>query len=241
MSASSRIAFVTGSGRRLGRQLAFALADAGYDVILHANQSRDGAREAAEAIRARGREAHTVFGDLRSVAEIRRMAGEVSSIAPRLDLLVNNAGVFPFASFEEVDEETWDMALDVNCKSAFFMTQSLVQSLRDAAGSVVNLASAGGFEPWKQHIPYNVSKAGMIMLTRAMAKALAPAVRVNAVAPGVIIIPGEEEIDHIPASRFPMQRYGTPDDLARAVLFLAEGNSYITGHILRVTGGSAAL
>jgi NAD(P)-dependent dehydrogenase (short-subunit alcohol dehydrogenase family) len=117
----------------------------------------------------------------------------------------------------------------------------LIPLLRASKGSIVNFASAGGFEPWLNHIPYNVSKAGVIMLTRAMAKALAPDVRVNAVAPGVILVPGEEVIDHIPASRFPMRRYGTPRDLADAVFFLTEGTSYITGHVLPVTGGAITI
>ncbi|MDT8324183.1 MAG: SDR family oxidoreductase [Bacteroidota bacterium] len=241
MEAPSRIAFITGSGRRLGRQLAFAFADAGYDIILHAHTSVDGMREAAAQVRNRGRRAFELQGDLQKLGDVRRLAAEIAALTPALDVLVNNAGVFPSAAFEDVTEETWDRALDINCKSMFFMTQSLAPLLRAAKGCVVNLASAGGFEPWKRHIPYNVSKSGVIMLTRGLAKALAPDVRVNAVAPGIIIVPGEEVLDHIPASRFPMQRYGTAQDLADAVLFLTEGTAYITGHVLPVTGGSAAV
>ncbi|MBN1447713.1 MAG: SDR family oxidoreductase [Bacteroidetes bacterium] len=241
MALDERIAFVTGSGRRLGRQIAYAFADAGYDIILHAHSSVDGMKEAAAVIRARGRQVHLLEGDLRSVDDIRRMAEGVADICDGLDVLINNAGVFPRAAFEDVTEDIWDLAQDVNLKGPFFLTQSLAPLLRKRHGSVVNIASAGGFDPWKQHIPYNVSKAGMIMLTRAMAKALAPEVRVNAVAPGVIIVPGEEVLDHIPAERFPMQRYGTPQDLADAVLFLAQGNRYITGHVLPLAGGSITI
>ncbi|MFZ1731301.1 MAG: SDR family oxidoreductase [Bacteroidota bacterium] len=239
--ADSRRVFITGSGRRLGRQLAFAFAELGYDIILHANASIDGLHEAEAHIRSLGRDVFSVEGDLRNVAEIRRMAEEITERVDRLDVLINNAGVFPTAAFDEVTEEVWDLALDVNTKSQFFMTQALAPLLRAAKGCVVNIASAGGFEPWLNHIPYNVSKAGVIMLTRGLAKALAPDVRVNAVAPGVILVPGEEVLDHIPASRFPMQRYGTPKDLADAVFFLTEGTSYITGHVLPVTGGANAL
>ncbi|MCB2205855.1 SDR family oxidoreductase [bacterium] len=241
MASSSRIAFITGSGRRLGRQLAFALAGKGYDVILHANASIAGMEETADTLRAEGHTVFTVQGDLQNVEEIRRIGREIASFTPKLDLLVNNAGIFPTANFDDVTPELWDETQNVNCRSYFFMTQSCIGLLREAGGCVVNIASAGGYEPWNSHIPYNVSKAGVIMLTRGMAKALAPAVRVNAVAPGIIIVPGEEVIDHIPASRFPMQRYGTPKDLADAVLFLAEGTAYITGHVLPVTGGSVAV
>lgn len=239
--ATAKRVFITGSGRRLGRQLAYAFADKGYDLILHANKSLDELREAESRIRGNGRDVFSVTGDLRSVEEIRRMAGEIRERVSRLDVLVNNAGVFPTASFDEVTEEIWDDTLGINTKSQFFMTQALAPLLRAARGCVINFASAGAFEPWNSHIPYNVSKAGVVMLTRAMAKALAPEVRVNAVAPGIIIVPGEETIDHIPATRFPMQRYGTPDDLSAAVLFLAEGTDYITGHVLPVTGGAAAV
>ncbi len=240
MTVSRRV-FITGSGRRLGRQLALAFAERGYDVVLHAFGSADGLPETEQRIRGLGRDVFSVRGDLRRVADIRRMAEEIARRCARLDVLVNNAGVFPTAAFEDVSEELWDDTLAVNAKSQFFMTQALLPLLRAAKGCVVNLASAGAFEPWRDHLPYNVSKAAVVMLTRAMAKALAPDVRVNAVAPGIIIVPGEESIDHIPASRFPMQRYGTPEDLAAAVLFLAEGTSYVTGHILPVTGGAAAM
>ncbi|PLX31896.1 MAG: short-chain dehydrogenase [Ignavibacteria bacterium] len=209
--------------------------------MLHARHSVEGMAQAAEEIRDRGRRVWTVSGDLSSVPEIHRIANEVKESIGRLDVLVNNAGVFPTAGFEDVTEEIWDSTLNTNTRSQFFLTQALVPLLRVAQGCVVNLASAGGYEPWRTHIPYNVSKAGVIMLTRALAKELAPEIRVNAVAPGVIIVPGEETIDHIPETRFPMQRYGTPKDLADAVLFLAEGTSYITGHVLPVAGGSLTI
>jgi NAD(P)-dependent dehydrogenase (short-subunit alcohol dehydrogenase family) len=231
------IALITGSGRRLGRQLAYAFADAGYDIILHAHASVDGLAEAERVLGGKGVRVFTLRGDLRSMDEIRSMATETATFTDRLDVLVNNAGVFPEASIEDVTEEMWDLAQDVNTKALFFLTQALLSPLRAAGGNVVNILSAGGFEPWKKHIPYNVSKAGAVMLTRALAKALAPRVRVNGIAPGVILIPGEEERDHIPADRFPMQRYGTPRDVAEAALFLATSASYITGHIIPVTGG----
>jgi pteridine reductase len=233
---SKGIAFVTGSGRRLGRQLAYAFAEAGYDVVLHAHRSIDGMREAADAIKTAGREAWTVEGDLSRADEIARIAGEVRDIAPRLDVLVNNAGAFPQTTFENITEADWDTAVDINAKSQFFLTRACAPMLESAGGNVVNIVSAGAFEAWKNHIPYNISKAAAVMVTKALAKALAPGIRVNGVAPGIILVPGEETRDPVPESRIPLQRHGMPADLAEAALFLAR-TRYITGHILPVDGG----
>jgi pteridine reductase len=217
--------------------LAYAFADAGYDIILHAHASLGGLAEAEGVVREKGRDVFSVRGDLRKLDDIRAMAGAVASYTEGLDVLVHNAGVFPEAAIEDVTEDMWDLAQDVNTKGMFFLTQALLPLLRAAGGNIVNILSAGAFEPWTKHIPYNVSKAGAAMLTRALAKALAPDIRVNGIAPGVIIIPGEEDRSHIPAGRFPLQRYGTPKDVADAALFLANSASYITGHIIPVTGG----
>ena len=240
MHESTPIALVTGAGRRLGRQIAYALADAGYDIILHHHTAEAGADEAGRRITASGRKVWSLQADLSSTDQVRGLTDRVAGITPRLDVLVNNAGVFPEAAVEDVTEEIWDLALDVNTRGMFFVTQGCIPMLKAAGGCVVNLASTGGFEPWKRHLPYNVSKAGVIMLTRALAKTLAPDIRVNAIAPGVIVIPGEEVREHIPETRFPLSRYGTADDLARAVLFLARDARYTTGHVLPVDGGSIA-
>ncbi|HOJ02589.1 MAG TPA: SDR family oxidoreductase [Bacteroidota bacterium] len=231
-------ALITGSAHRLGRHIALALADAGYDIVLHAHEAHARLAAVEEEVRARGREVFSVVADLRSVEEIRDMARVVAGRIERLDVLVNNAGVFPEAPFEEVTEDMWNLAVDVNTRAPFFLTQAVLPLLRAASGCVVNIVSAGAYEPWSRHIPYNISKAGAHMLTRALAKALAPDVRVNGIAPGIILMPEEEEREHIPATRFPLQRYGTAVDIAEAVLFLCERAPYITGHVLPVTGGA---
>jgi pteridine reductase len=235
-SDSPRIVFVTGSGRRLGRQIAYALAEAGFDIVLHAHRSIDGMLEARDRIAVLGRRVWTVTGDLALVSDIRAIGESIRSSVPQLDVLVNNAGVFPTAAFSEVTEEIWDDTLAVNTRAMFFMARECAASLRNSGGCIVNIASAGAFQAWKTHIPYNVSKAGVVMLTRALAKTLAPEVRVNALAPGVILIPGEEEREHLPADRFPLRRYGTIDDVTRSLLFLIEAR-YLTGHVLPVDGG----
>lgn len=236
-SMETKVAFITGSGRRLGRRIAYALADAGYDIVLHAHDSEAGMAEAADTIARKGRSVSRFRADLGSVEEIRRMCGELLAAVPRLDLLVNNAGVFPDAPFDEITEELWDRTLNVNLRAMFFITQALAPALRRANGSVVNLASAGAFQPWRGRLPYNVSKAGVVMLTRALARELAPEVRVNAIAPGIVLVPGEEDRTHIPVERIPLRRYGSVEDLAASVLFLAEGAPYTTGTVLRLDGG----
>ena len=236
---ASPVVFITGSGRRLGRQIAFAFADGGYDVVLHAHASVEGMEQARQAIEAKGRRAFAVRGDVSRVADLRHMADEALAAAGRLDVLVHNAGTFPEAAFDEVTEEMWDAAQHINTRSIFFLTQACAPALRASKGSVVVIASVGGMQAWRRHIPYNVSKAGAIMLTRALAKELAPAIRVNAVAPGIVLVPGEEERAHPSAERIPLLRYGLPADLAGAVLFLARA-PYITGQVLAVDGGTSA-
>ena len=234
---TQRIAFVTGSGRRLGRRIAYALADAGYDIVLHANASIDGMNEAAARIRSNGRTAWSLTGDLSRADHIRSIGEALRATVPRLDVLVNNAGVFPTASFDAVTEELWDWTMAVNTRSMFFLSRECAGLLRASRGCIVNMASAGAFQAWTNHIPYNVSKAGVVMLTRALAKTFAPDIRVNAIAPGVVIVPDEEERTHIPADRIPLGRHGSVEELTRSVLFLVEA-AYLTGHVLPVDGGS---
>ncbi len=233
----SPVAFITGSGRRLGRRLAYAFADAGYGVVLHAEKSALGMEEARKRISDAGGSAWIVRGDLADLAVVRSIAAEAVAFNGRMDALVNCAGVFPEASFEDVDGDMWDKAMNVNLKAAFFLVQSCAPALRAARGAVVNVACAGAFSPWSRHIPYNISKAGVVMLTRALARALAPDVRVNAVAPGIMEVPGEETRPLPPADRIPLKRHGTPEDLAAAVLFLARDAMYLTGHTMPVDGG----
>ena len=236
-----KVAFITGSGRRLGRQMAYALADAGYDIVLHAHKSLEGMAEAREIIRQKGRRVWTFAGDLARIEDIRNIGRMLYRELPFLDVLVNNAGVFPEATFENITPEIWDSTQAINTRAMFFLTQECAALLRTREGCVINMASAGGFQAWTKHIPYNVSKAGVVMLTKVLAKALAPGVRVNAIAPGIILVPGEEEAAaQIPADRIPLQRYGSIEDLTLAVMYLIEAN-YLTGHILPVDGGSTQI
>ena len=212
-----------------------ALATAGADVALSFRQSAEGAEETAAAVRGLGRRAYTSPADARKNGE---MAGCVDSAAAALgglDVLVNNAGVFRPVAVGEIDDEALDEAFDVNVKAAVMAAQAAAPHMRRrGGGAIVNVASLGGIRPWKGYLPYCTSKAALIMATRCLALALAPDIRVNAVAPGILDPPGAD--DEVRA-RVPLGRFGTYAEAVAATMFLAEGASYTTGEVFRVDGG----
>ena len=236
-SLAGRVALVTGAARRLGRSIALRLAREGADVVLHYRGSDAAAGEVTAEIEALGRRAVALSADLRHPAEIRRLFDEAARRFGHLDILVNNAAVFFPTRLETTTEDHWDTVLDTNLKAQFFCAQAAAPLLKESRGAIVNVASVGGLLPWPGYIPYSVSKAGVIMLTRCLARALAPEVRVNAIAPGTISMPGdppEWEADYI--RQAPLGRTGTPDDVVEGVLFLLR-SAFITGHVLAVDGG----
>ena len=160
-----------------------------------------------------------------------------------LDLLVNNAAIFPPAKkFTEISDELWNYVISTNLTGQFYCARAAGRIMEERGGKIINFASLGGFQVWKEHIAYNVAKAGVVMLTKALAKALAPKIMVNAIAPGTIIIPGEEsgEIKHIEEKKIPLKRYGGAGDITSAVLYLAHAD-YVTGQIISIDGGRTIL
>jgi len=232
-----KIAVVTGGGKGLGRALVRALAEAGADVAFSYRDSRQGAAEEADAVRRLGRRAFTQRADARIAGE---MAGFVDASAAELgglDVLVNNAGVFRRTPLDDLTDDVLAEAFDVNVKAAVMASRAAaVHMRRRGGGVVVNVASLGGLRPWKSHLPYCASKAALIMATRCLALALAPGIRVNAVAPGILDPPGAAETLK---RRVPLGRFGTHAEAVEAVLFLATGASYTTGEVLGVDGGRA--
>lgn len=240
-----KVALVTGSGRRLGRQIAIALSEAGFDIVLNYNQSKDEAVKTLNRIKEIGREAIAIRADITKSNQVRKMVEKAIEKFGYIDVLVNNAAIFPKpVKFWEIDDELWDRVIDTNLKGQFLCSREVVKfMLERKKGKVINIASLGGLQVWTEHIAYNVAKAGLIMLTKAMAKALAPYITVNAVAPGTIIIPGEEtgEIKHIPEYKIPLRKYGKPSDITDVVVFLATRGDYITGQVIFVDGGRSIL
>ena len=232
-----KVALVTGAGKRLGRAVALRLAEAGMDVAVHYGTSAKDAAEVVGQIEEMGHRAAAIRADLRSVDEIRRMLLEVGNELGRLDLLVNSAANFLPGSVISTTEEVWDASLDTNVKAPFFAAQAAAPLLRRSKGAIVNFADTGGLLGWPGFIGHSVAKAGVINLTKSLAKALAPEVRVNAIAPGTITMPGdppEWEVEFVKLA--PLKKTGRPADITDAVVYLATAEC-LTGHTLVLDGG----
>ncbi len=235
---SGKSALVTGGARRIGRQIALTLAQAGADVAITYRSSRAEAAATASEIELLGRRALAVACDVRSEATVREAVVATLSRLGRLDILVNNAAVFETAALESLSLAQWDAVFETNARGPFLVAREALPHLRNAHGRIVNIGSLGGQHAWAGHAHYCAAKAALHMLTQAMAKAFAPEVSVNCVAPGWIDLDGEpgKAAAHF-AARTPMQRNGAAEDVAQAVLFFAAGPGFVTGQILGVDGG----
>lgn len=232
-----KVALVTGAAKRIGRAVALRLAREGADVVVHFGGSEKEAESAVAEIRALGRRAIAVRADLRSVAEIRALFGRSSREFGRLDLLVNSAANFLQTEFAATTEQQWDDALDTNLKGVFFCCQAAAPELKRARGAIVNFGDVGGILAWTGYIPHCAAKAGVLLLTKCLAKELGPEVRVNAIAPGTITMPGDApNIEAEFARRVPLNRSGRTDDVADAVMYLI-GAKFMTGQVLILDGG----
>ncbi len=225
---------MTGGGRGLGRAIVRALAAEGADVAFSYHQSQEGAQAEAESLRAAGRRVFVGRADARGRGELARFVEEAATTLGGLDLLINNVGVFRRVALDALTEDDLDEAFAVNVKAAVMASQAAAPHLRGRGGAIVNVASLGGLVPWRTYLPYCVSKAALVMATRCLALALAPEVRVNAVAPGIL-----EEAGTDPAltKKIPLRRFGARSEAVEAVLFLAAGGGYTTGEVVTVDGG----
>jgi pteridine reductase len=218
MDPRGRTALVTGGAVRVGRAISLALAGAGAKVVVHHNHSTAEAASLVEEIRAAG--------------------GEADAFGP-VDILVNNASIFPAERFGEIDEALWERTIGINLRAPFFLTQTLGQEMKSrGAGVVINLGDLSGLQAWTGYSAHSISKAGVLHLTRVAARALAPEVRVAAIAPGTVLPPtdtSDEELSDL-ARRAPLQRIGSPQDVVDTVLFLIRSD-FITGEVIVVDGG----
>jgi len=240
VQASGKIALVTGAARRVGKAIALALAQRGAHVAISYNRSADEARQAVQEIEARGVRSLAVRGDIRRSGEVNAMVAQVIEHFGRIDILVNNASNYYKTPFQDLTEEQWDDLVDTNLKGTFLVAKRVGdEMLKAGSGKIINLADWAGFRPYKDYIPYCVAKAGVIALTKALAKTLAPNIQVNAVAPGPVLLPEEfdDRVREAVVRATPLQRIGSPDDIAQTVVFLIEGSDFITGATIVVDGG----
>lgn len=242
-SLTGKSALVTGGARRIGRAIALELAGAGADVTITYRRSADEAVETVDAIEQLGQRGHAVACDVRSEVSVRAAIAAAVGYHRRLDILVNNAAVFETSPLEQLTLAAWDLVMETNARGPFLVSREALPHLRAARGRIVNLGSLGGLEAWAGHAHYCASKAALHMLTQTMAKAWAPEVAVNCVAPGWIEMDEGSAEEKERAERFaaktPMRRNGSAEDVTQAVLFFATATEFITGQILTVDGGLA--
>lgn len=235
-----RRVLVTGAAKRIGKALASTLARNGADVAITYRGSAAEAKQTRDEIAALGVRAHAVACDVGDEASV--VAAVESTVAAfgGLDLLVNNAGAFETAPLEAITVEQWDAMFATNTRGPFLVAKAAFPHLEKARGRIVNIGSLGGLHPWATHAHYCTSKAALHMLSQTMAKAWAPEISVNCVAPGMIVMSGEGSAgyEHF-AAKTPMKRNGTPQDVAAAVVFFATAPHFITGQLLAVDGGLA--
>jgi NAD(P)-dependent dehydrogenase (short-subunit alcohol dehydrogenase family) len=231
-----QVALVTGAAKRVGRSISLRLAAEGADVVVNYATSKAEADEVVSEIQAGGRRAVAVKADVSRRDEVQKMFAAAEKEFGRLDILVNNAGMFFAAKFEELTDEQWDRIMNANVKSQFLCAQAAAPIMkRQGRGRIINLSSLGGILPWPAYTHYCVSKAGAIMLTKCLARALGPEILVNSIAPGTIQFPGETPDEDF-INRVPLHRVGTGDDIAGAVVYLATAD-FVTGQIIAVDGG----
>lgn len=237
MPLAGRAALVTGAGRRVGRAIAEALGARGMCVAVHYGSSAEGARATARTIEQAGGSAHLVQADLLDPNAPEALVRSAAELCGGLDLVVNSAATMTRTPLGSVTPRQWDDIMSLNLRAPFFVAQAAAAILRPG-GSIVNMADLAAYETWPAYVPHGISKAGVVQMTRALARALGPAVRVNAVAPGAVLLP--DDWDEATARRLagttPLGRLGEPQDVIDAVLYLAT-SPYVTGQTLIVDGG----
>jgi len=245
---TGKTALVTGAAKRVGREIAFSLARRGANIAVHYRSSSDAAKEVTQELAQLGVKTLAVRADLTRAGDVQRMIARVLRHFGQIDVLINNAAVFPKTPFEKIRESDWDFAIDTNLKGPFlcahavgkyFANRAGAHRQRGVVGKIINLADWAGFRPYRDYLPYCISKAGVIALTQALAIELAPHTTVNAIAPGPVLLPPNfaAATKRRVINATPMRCVGVPADIANTVLFLLEGSDFITGTIIPVDGG----
>ncbi len=237
MELRGRVALVTGAGRRIGAAIAESLGAQGMRVAVHYRTSRAEADDTRVRVQAAGGEAWCVAADLAQGSAPQQLIDDVVAHFGALDVLVNSAASMERTPFGQTTVEEWDRILAVNSRAVFFLCQAAAPHM-SSGGAIINLADLAAYETWPGYLPHGVSKHAVVYLTEALARVLAPAIRVNAVAPGVVLMPDgwDDSLAQRLASTTPLQHNGTPQDVVRAVRYLL-ASDYVTGDVLHVDGG----
>ena len=238
MELKGRVALVTGAGRRVGRALALALGRRGATVAVHYGRSRSGAEEVAREIAALGAGAEAFGADLTDPAAPDKLVAAVAAQFGRVDVLVNSAAIMERTPFGDVTPGQWDHIFALNLRAPFFLAQAAAPHLRKVRGTMVNIADLAAYETWPGYVPHGLTKSGVVHMTRSLARVLAPDVRVNAIAPGTVLLPDDwrrEDEERLNRTT-PLGRQGSPEDVAAAMLYLIDAE-YVTGETLIVDGG----
>jgi pteridine reductase len=233
-----RVALVTGAGHRVGRVIAQALGARGMHVVVHYHGAAAGAEHTAQQISMQGGTASVAQADLTVITEAERLIDDVLTHHGELFVLVNSAAIMLRTPIGEVTVEDWDEMFALNVRAPFFLAQRAAPALREVGGAIVNIADLAAFETWPAYVPHGMTKAAVVQMTRGLARSLAPNVRVNAVAPGAVLLPEgwtDEDAERL-RSTTPLERIGDPADVAKAVLYLVDAE-YVTGEVIRVDGG----
>jgi pteridine reductase len=240
---TGKVALVTGGAVRVGLEIVRSLADAGADIAVGYRRSAAEARAAVRDVESRGARAVALRADVGRPREARALvAGAVKALG-RLDVVVNNAAIFVRTPVLTTTPAQFDRLLAVNLRGPFFVSQAAARAMGRRGGRIINIADVGAVRAWPGYVPYGISKAGVVMLTRGLAAALAPRIQVNAVAPGVVLLPEgfPRETGRRLSARIPMGRHGRPADVAQAVRFFATCSEYVTGQVLFVDGGMSVV
>jgi NAD(P)-dependent dehydrogenase (short-subunit alcohol dehydrogenase family) len=239
MKLAGKVALVTGSARRLGKAIALGLAEAGANIVLHYHTSAQAAAVTADEIRRLGVEVAPIQGDLSDPIQAERTVAEAAAVWGRLDILVNNAAILHRTPLGTVTETQWNALLNTNLRGPFFCAQRAAEKMRQTGGGVIiNFTDTGVDIAWRDYTPYLISKAGVEMMTYGLAKELAPEVRVNAIAPGPVLLEDghtAQERDHFIQNTL-LKRLGGADSIVEAVLYLVQAE-FVTGVVLRIDGG----
>jgi pteridine reductase len=239
MEIAGKVALVTGGAVRLGRAFVEALADAGMRVAIHFGSSGTEADRLVADLARRGHEAASFGADLRDAAAAAALPDRVVERFGQLDVLVNSAAVMIPKGVQDATVDHWNDVINLNLRAPFFVAQHAAPHLARTRGCIVNMADLGGLEPWPSYAVHSISKAGVIMLTKVLATSLAPDVRVNALAPGTVLVPDafdEKKRDAL-AKSTPLQRLGTPADAVNALMYLVQHADFVTGDVIVVDGG----